>query len=67
MVVCQVLECYKSVQDDLKSGPCADIFAEHLACVQRVGWRDSVKACRSSMAKVQECAVREGLGELKEA
>jgi hypothetical protein len=61
------MECYKSVQEDLKAGPCVELYAEHLACVQKIGWRESVKECRFSMAKVQDCALREGLGELKKS
>jgi hypothetical protein len=61
------MECFKSVREELKTGACAELYAEHLNCVQNVGWRDSVSACKTTRAKVQECAVRDGLGELKDS
>ncbi|CAB9511911.1 expressed unknown protein [Seminavis robusta] len=62
----EVMECHNSVKADLMAGPCAELYAEHYACVKKAGWTESVKACRFSQAKVAECAVREGLGELKQ-
>lgn len=63
----QVLSCFQSVKDGLVAGACAEMYKEHLACVEQVGWRESVKDCKISREQVQECSVRAGLGELSTA
>lgn len=59
------MACFQTVREELNAGACAELFKAHLACVQKAGWRDSVSACKDTREKVGECAVREGLGELK--
>jgi hypothetical protein len=48
------------------SGECAELYKEHLACVQYYGWRDSVVDCKTSYDKVRECALANGYGEMKD-
>jgi hypothetical protein len=59
------MSCFHTVRDQLKSGECAEVYKAHLACVQKAGWRESVRSCKDTREKVGECAVRAGLGELK--